>query len=222
MRVIAKPTLVADWLKSGRSAGGLLNAIKLDMAQFRLQTLGVTVTEADVDKFIKESPERLVSPKIVKLRVIVVDSAIGKVSVDGDLKAGKTFAKLAETYSIDSSAKQGGFFGTNPVPMLPKPIQDAVGKLTVGQTSEWIKYGDKSPYFAKFLVEELTPEKKEAMTPSLREEMRRDLMTMRGRIKNDVRKMVAEARKTAVIEVLQQGFAEAYADLLKKTSGSPK
>ena len=55
------------------------------------------------------------------------------------LKAGESFAKLAQEYSLDGSRKQGGdlgFFGRGE---MVKPFEEAAFKLNIGEISGLVK-----------------------------------------------------------------------------------
>ena len=66
----------------------LLNQIKLQQAQFKLVTFGITITDQEVDNHYRTNPVMYTEPKRVKLRVIVVDTDAQKDVVDKALAAG--------------------------------------------------------------------------------------------------------------------------------------
>ena len=112
------PGFVAAWTKGGHTADELKKQVRYELAQFKIQSFGITVTDQEVEKFYKDNPSMYTNPKQAKLRVIVLDDAAKKAAVDKDLGAGKAFADVAKQYSTDASKSLGGEFGTVPIAFL--------------------------------------------------------------------------------------------------------
>ncbi len=211
-RLKRQPDLLEKWKATGRTEEELRGKIRYELTQFKLQTLGVTVTDAEIDQYVKDDPAVLATPAMYTLRIIVVESAIDKLAVDDQLKKGTTFAKVAESLSIDESKSRGGAFGTFPLQLLPEGLRKVVQGKTKGQVTDWFPF-DK--YQGKILVEDLKPESKKTLTPELRADLKIELMLFKGRIKNNLPKMVSEARQKAVVDIKRPEFAQLYSDLVK-------
>ena len=205
------PKYLDKWRGSGRTDADLRQSVRVELAQFKLQTFGVTIADQEIDAFYKGAPLRFTTPKSLKLRVIAVVSDDDKAAVDADLKAGKPFADVAKARSQDASAALGGVYATVPVNALAPTMQTAVGTLKKGQVSPWVPTtsGDQKA-FVKFLVDDILPEKKQPLDAELRASMRREMMLTRGRVKNDIAKDMVNARKTAKIDIASPEFAAAY------------
>ncbi len=219
-----EPRLIEEWMADGKTRAELDYQIKVDLAQFKIQTAGVTITDQEIDAYYKDAVTRFTIPKRYKLRTIAVTSEEGKTSVDADLAAGKNFGDVATAKSDDVSKVNGGSF--DPIPLLAIPdeaTRNAIAATKIGQTTAWLKQGDKA--WAKFLVEGILPEELQKLTPSLRRALRRQLMLQRGRTKNDVTKDMNEMRAKAKINIEQKPFADAYAKFteayLKQQAGKP-
>jgi len=211
-RLKRQPDLLDKWKATGRTEAELRAKIRYELTQFKLQTMGVTVTDSEIDQYVKDDPAVLTTPAMYTLRIIVVESAIDKLSVDDQLKKGVTFGKVAETLSIDESKTRGGAFGSFPLQLLPEGLRKVVQGKTKGQTTDWFPF-DK--YQGKIWVEDLKPESKKTLTPELRADLRVELLLFKGRIKNNLPKMVSDARQKAVVDIKRPEFAQLYTDLVK-------
>ncbi len=209
---IEDPAYLTNWKASGRKELDLKSQIRFELAQFKIATFGVTITDQELDKHYKDNPSEFTTPKQFKLRVIVVDSATEKSAVDSELAAGKSFSDVASAHSIDAGRAKGGEFGIVPITALQPQTATALSAVKIGSTSIWIesKGGDGSTNEIKFLVEDVIPEKVQELTPAVRRGLRRQLMNDRGAKKNDVQKEMREIRKKAKIDISQPEFADAY------------
>jgi hypothetical protein len=206
-RLKINPKLLEEIGVIGMTRADLEYQIRFDLAQFKLITAGITVTDQEVDKFYKDNPGTFTNPKRVKLRVIAVQNEAERNAVDADLKKGTAFAEVARKHSVDVTRHSGGEFGVWPVNDLNEHIRKAVEAMKVGQTSNWLSAQDAQ---MKFLLEEVLPEKREDLTPELRQGIRRRLMLDRGRVRNDIQKDMLAMRKKANIDIKSKEFAEAY------------
>lgn len=197
-RLKGNPQMVEKWTAYGRSLPELRSIIKAEYAQFKLQTEGILVTENDVQSLYEASKAtRYTIPARVKLRVITVRDASTKKKVDDELKAGKTFIFCASQYSTDASSKIGGDFGTVPLDVLSEDVKTALGALKKGEMSAWL---GADTVFARFFVEDKMPEAVTPLNDLMREDLRRELMLRKGAAKNDIGKMIRDARQKAAIK----------------------
>jgi len=209
-----EPKMLEDWLASGKTTEDLIYQIKVDLAQFKIQTAGITITDQQVDDYYKHNPNSFVVPKRYKLRTIVVTSETAKSAVDSQLGAAKPFPEVAKALSEDLSKVNGGEFGALPAAAIPEgPTRDAILATKIGQTTSWLQAGDKA--WAKFLLEDVIPEKTTELNPSVRKGIRRQLMLQKGRLQNNVAKDMATLRANAKVDISQKSFADAYAKFME-------
>ena len=212
------PTLLKDWISSGGNSEDLKYQLRYQIAQFKLQTFGITITDTEVDNDYKTRPDTYKIPKQYKLRVVVVGTSDDTKAVDSELSAGKVFADVAKEKSIDITKSIGGEFGTVPVYKLATETQQALTDIKIGQTTKWLTTNPNggSGAYLKFLLEDVIPEKKMELDERLRRMIRRKLMADRGKIKNaTMPKELDAVRIKAKIDIKQPEFADAYQKLLK-------
>jgi len=202
------PKYVQDWIDSGKLLEDLLNQFKYELTTFKLVTRGITITDQEVDDYYKANKaSRFTIPKRVKLRVIVVDSEEKKTAVDNELAAGKPFGEVAQKYSIDVTKVAQGEYGTVPLDDLAEPVRNALATTSIGKTTVWIPAKEQ---FVKFFKEDTVPETVIPLDDKVRRDIRTRLMLDKGRVKNDIAKLMLEARKNAKIDIKNKEFAEVY------------
>jgi parvulin-like peptidyl-prolyl isomerase len=206
------PKLLEDWQNAGRTRPELEYEMRYQLAQFKLITRGITITDQQVEQFYNSNPTMYTLPKRVKLRVIVVDSVTAKEAVDADLKSGKTFAQVAGTRSLDLSKAIGGDYGITPIGQLSAQAQDAVTKKKADGTTDWL---ESDGNYIKFLVEQVLPEEKQPLDAKLKRRIRKQRMLDNGRVKNDLQKEMSAMRAKSKIDIKQKEFAEAYNRFIK-------
>jgi foldase protein PrsA len=206
-RLEENPKLLEDWTSTGQTREELLYQIQLELNQFKVLTFGINVTDQEVDEFYAKNPEIFTIPRRVTLRVIAVPTVGDREAVDADLKAGKTFADVAKARSMDITKSTGGEYGTVPITALNEQVRTAIGKVKIGETTEWLSTTDAQ---VKFLLEGVVPETKQPMSPILKRQTRQRMMLDKGRVKNDIQALMADMRKKANIDIKQKEFAEAY------------
>ena len=210
------PKLLEEWQNGGRTRPELEYEVRYQLAQFKLLSKGITITDQQVEQFYKDNPTMFTVPKRAKLRVIVVDSRTAADAVDADLKSGKTFAAVAMARSLDLSKSIGGDYGVTPIGQLSQQAQDAVNKRKPDGTTEWL---ESEGNYIKFLVEQVLPEEKQPLDAKLKRQIRKMRMIDNGRVKNDLQKDMAAMRAKAKIDIKQKEFAEAYTRFTKTFGG---
>lgn len=201
------PKLMEEWLASGRSRAELEYQTRFNLAQFKILTQGITITDQQVDQFFKDNPTIFTLPKRVQLRVIAVTTDAEKAAVDTDLKAKKPFADVAKARSQDVSRSSGGDYGISPMEGLGAMVQDAINKRAADGTTDWIS---SNGTWIKFYVEKVIPEEKLPLDAKTRRRIRKQRMADNGNVKNDVKKMMSDMRAKAKIDIKQKEFADAY------------
>lgn len=206
------PDLLKQWAGAGRTPEELKEVLRFELAQFKLQTFGITITNQEIEKHYRENPTEFTIPKQAKLRVIAVQTDGEKQTVEAALKGGRKFEEVAKQYSVDVTKADGGNYGTVPIGFLATPVRDAINATKIGQVTEWITSNGQEggPTHIKFFVEDILPERKVELDEKLRREIRRKLLLNAGQVKNDVQKEMREMRTKAKIDIKQKEFAEAY------------
>lgn len=206
-RTEENPRLLQDALDFGLTKEELMSQIKLDVAQFKVVTFGINITDQEVDEHYRTNPTRFTIPKRLKARVIAVATDAEKAAVTADLQAKKPFADVAKERSRDVTQKIGGDLGLVPIYAFPEVAQAPLGTCKIGATTPWIKQGEA---WTIYLLEDIKPEEKIPLTPSLRRSIRRELMVVKGGVKNDLKAEMRDLRKLAKIDIKSPEFADAY------------
>lgn len=206
------PGLVEALAKIGFSMDDLRYDTKVQLSEYKLQTMGINITDMEIEKFYKENPTMYTLPKRFKLSVIAVDSDEKKRAVDDALNSGKKFGDVAKEMSVDVTRGDQGQMGEVAERELANETLAAVTAAKKGGVTDWIASGSVS---AKFLVEDVMEKKLVPLDASLKQAIRRNLMLDRGRIKNNLAQMMSNMRSKSKIEF--QGTM--FDDLLKKSFG---
>ncbi|MDX2064951.1 MAG: peptidyl-prolyl cis-trans isomerase [Fimbriimonadaceae bacterium] len=215
-RLKNNPDLLKTWTDSGRTEAELKEQIKVEIAQFKIITFGVTVTDQEVDRIYKERDADFRIPKQYKLSVIAVTTKEEQAAVDADLKANKPFDEVARTRSKDASRATGGQYGVLPVTMLGAAVLEALNKVKIGGVADWLQSGtDGDTTFIKFKIDDIIAEKKQELTPELRSNIRKTRMVELGRVKNNIVKEMAAMRSKARVEIRQPELQKAYDQLIQ-------
>ncbi len=216
-RLRNNPDYVKEWQSVGRTLPELRYMIKVERAQFKIQTEGIVVTESDVQRnYEGAKSSRYTIPARVKLRVIIVHDEESKAKVDAGLKTGKAFEEMASQFSTDPSKNAGGDFGVVPFDLLGPEVQASVKPLKKGERTGWL---GKDTIFAKFQVEALLAQSVIPLDANIKEDLRREMMVIKGTGKIDMNKLIREARQNATISIASPEIDKAYkqfVDLEKK------
>lgn len=205
------PKLLEDWTASGRTKDELNDQLRVQLAQFKILTNGVNVTDQEAETFYNNNPVMFTIPESATLRVIGVADEAMQTAVDADLKSGKPFADVAKARSIDITKDNGGWIGPVSVMSLQPEAQKLVKATKVGETTEWMK-GQAARI--KFLVEDKKGAERQPLTAAMRRQIRRQLMMDKGNVKNNIGQLMADARKKASIDIKEKEFATAYKNFL--------
>lgn len=195
-RLAANPQLLDRLTKLGYTQKDLEKELRLELAEFKLVTRGVTVTPADVTKYYNDNIKQFTNPKRYKFKIIMVRDEAAKTAVDKDLGEKKSFSEVASKHSVDSSKDNGGSVAPFPADMLPDHMKKVFETLKPDQVSDWAA---GNGVHVKFLLEETLPESKQPLDAELQKELQRKLMIERGRAKNNVGKEIQELGKTSSI-----------------------
>lgn len=206
------PGLVEALAKIGFSMDDLRYDTKVQLSEYKLQTMGINITDMELEKFYKENPSMYTLPKRFKLSVIAVDTDEKKRAVDDALNSGKKFGQVAKEMSVDITKGDEGQMGEVAERELAKETLAAITAAKKGGVTDWIASGEVS---AKFFVEDVLEKKVVPLDATLKAQIRRNLMLDRGRVKNNLGQMMNNMRAKSKIEFQGTVFDE----LLKKSFG---
>jgi len=217
------PQFVKSLQSAGMSLAEIRQDLSIDLARFNLISKGITVTQADVDAFIKNNPSNFLTPAQAELFYIQVGSEQLKNQVDSALKQGTSFPVAAARYSEAPNARATqGAFPIRAVDQMPAQLQAIVNKTKVGTASNWIPDGGN---FLKFFVQNRTAAEKIKIDETVKESVRRQIAEERGSQANDLGKTLQERLRTAKVDVklsyLADGWKSAM-DALKAEDASSK
>ena len=208
-RIDDDPKLLDNWIGGGQTQEELTYQLKIEVAQFKLVTSGINITDQEVKKYYDENPAMFTIPKRYKLRIIVVSNQTAKDAVDADLKSGKSFEEVAKARSEDVSKVTGGDFGIRPISLLPEKVQNALAGVKIGNYTLWCDTGIQDAV-AKFKIEDVLKEELQPLTPRRMSDTRKRLMLDRGTVKNNLERDMIELRRRSKIDIKQKEFSDAY------------
>ncbi len=213
----------------GLTLSQIRRSVRLEMAQERLLTEGITKTLADVEAQVKQNPDAFTEPEKVTLDIIFTPDAKSRDAAEAALKSGKTFADAKREHDKSPAAVRQRFAagtasGGLAVASLGEGVRNALKALAPGQTTGWLSVDNG---FAKFQLNGRTEAKKMELTPERKEYLRRQIALEEGRQKTDLSRLVADKMKEAKIEVkdealkpLWENFSERLSELPPVDSGT--
>ncbi len=200
------PEFVKSYLRSGLTEADLRYELKVQLSEFKVTTLGVTITDFQVKKFYDDQKREFTIPKKYRLRIVAVNSADLKSKVDADLTAGKKFSDVATQYSQDISKVDGGLLGDLDDTQMTDQIKQLVTPMKAGTTSPWL--GGDSGTEVKFFLEKVTESYVLPFDDMVKYKVWKKLMLDRGNVKNSVSTMMDNMRKNAKFEFTGTPFDE--------------
>jgi parvulin-like peptidyl-prolyl isomerase len=215
-RIEDNPSFVEQWTALGRTMDELRYQIRLDLAQFKIQTFGITITDQEIDQHYRDNGSMYTIPKQAELRVIVVNSETLRDVVDRELGSGKAFPDVAREHSIDLSKLTGGNTGKVPISAISEPARSAIEGTRIGSSTDWISTTfDNKPAFIKFQVVDISAERKLELDAKLRRSIRKRLMEDKGRVRNNIQAEMSEMRKKANIDIKDPIFQQQYKEYIE-------
>lgn len=184
----------------------LKKRVEMDLTQFKLITMGVNITDEQVTNHYNLNKMVYVTPATVKLRVIVVDKPEDRAKVDEALKT-KTFAEVAKQLSTDITKYDGGDLPKVAINAIPQNVQNEVLRSKAGDKTQWIQ---SEGSFLKYLIEAKEEQKQIPLDTKLRKEIKRRMMLVAGRQKNDVQAMIDDKRKSAKVQIGTPGLQKLW------------
>ncbi|MCU0315023.1 MAG: SurA N-terminal domain-containing protein [Fimbriimonadaceae bacterium] len=194
-----QPSFVSNLEQRGLSLGGIRRAIEVELAQERILTKDIKVTDAEVDAYIKNNPKEFVDPARAELIYIRANTIEKREQIQRELDSGKAFKTVAATMSDDPNARRSqGRFAESRLDAFAPALRSAVDATSVGRTTEWLMDGTSS---VKFMVDSKTPEKPLTIDETRREFVRRQIAINRGRQAIDLPKRIAERVKDGNVKI---------------------
>ncbi|RYG31601.1 hypothetical protein EON81_22525 [bacterium] len=210
------PDFLKNLTAQGLSIDSIKDDLRVQLAQEKVITKGITVSDEEVDRYIKGNPSKFRQPKLVQMRWIVVKSPDQKKQVDEALSSGQSFKDVAIRYSLAPNARDNEGRYTTPVyddfPPVLKKLSDG---LSEGKTSSWI--ADSGGASVKFYVESKTPARNVEITPVMKEEVKRSLARLRGQQGSDFQKKLQKKVLAAKIDIPNAPLAKRWSEAVDKT-----
>ncbi len=209
------PNFVKDASQSGFSLEQIKNDLALSLVRTRLQSKGVTVTDDEVSKFIKDNPGTFTQPALADLLYIEAPDVKTKDLADKELKEGQMFAAVAQRYSVQANGKEMKFaFPVREMNRMTPMLQKLVEKTREFSATDWVQDGGTKRW-VKFYVSKKTKAQPVKITNYVREMVKREVLRSKGLRANDPDKRVADKLKTAKIEIKVKYLEEPWKSVFK-------
>ncbi|MGE0002009.1 MAG: peptidyl-prolyl cis-trans isomerase [Fimbriimonadaceae bacterium] len=199
------PNLMAGLAKLGMTEADLRYDVTVQIAEFKLQTMGINVTDQQVEAYYRGNIRRYTIPDLYRIRIIAVDSEDKRKAAETDLASGMAFDKVASKHSMHVTKAEGGDMGEVPLEDLSESFQKMVEGKSGGFVSDWMR---GEGVFAKIKLDEVKKGKVLPLDDALKSEVRKSLMLERGSDRNDLAKLMTDMRKRARIEYQGTPFDE--------------
>lgn len=211
-RTQLNPNYIKELQGRGFTMGQIRKEVMVALAEEKLVTKGITVTDAEVEQYIVDNPNNFITPARADLFWVVLtdapDLATKKQAVDRELAAGTRFQEIATRYSEDPNARQsGGRYPANVLTQMAPAVRSAVEAASPGDYTPWI---EAQGQHARFFVNQKLPEEKIEMTAARKEALRRQIAMERGRRAIDLRERIVERLKVANISVERSTLKDAW------------
>lgn len=198
------PNFLRQVQMQGLTVEQIKSNLSLSLVIERLLTKGITVTDDEVNTFIKDNPDQFKEPATADLDWIVVTSEDDKKQVDAELASGQRFVEVAKRYSKADGARQmQGKFPQRNMNAFSPQLKDVIEKTPELKATDWQKNGT---VWAKWFVEKKTPSKPITIDDTMKTYVKRQLAIQRGNAANDLDKRVAAKMKDSKIEVKLPSF----------------
>lgn len=218
-----RPGFITSMKSRGLTMNSIRRLVKTEMCQFRLQTVGVTTTDQEVEDFIAKNKDKFVQPEVVEVYWILANSEAKMKAAQDALSAGQPFKSVAKQLSDEPGASRTeGLYPISQTSQIPATAREPISKLQAGQTSDWIK-GEQG--YAKFMLVRRIEAKPFEMNAARKTYVKRQLMLQKGSQGNDLNKRLAEklkASKTEVTDSSLKEFWKRYEDKLRTTESETK
>lgn len=214
------PNFLKQAQANGFSLDFLRSNLTTQLAQEKIITRGITITAADVDKFIKDNPKEFITPASVEVLFILAKDAKDRDLVDQELKSGQSFEVVAQHYSADPNGAKNNYHllspsGTSYVKDYAPAVQKILNGLAEQQQSEWYPEGTQ---YIKFFLRKKVKDEPITIDDVIRRKVQRALAMDEGKKSIDFANQVLNKLKAAKVDVKIDAFKlpfEQYLDGLK-------
>jgi len=216
----------------GFTLQGIRQNVMSELAQEKIITKGITVTEADVDKYIKENPKQFIQPAKANLTFIYAKTEEKRAEAQKALDSGMLFKMAASKYSDapNAAATDGRFAipgatestGDTDLSKLTENIRGPIIAAKAGTSTDWIKADAAGTSHVKFFVNSKTEEKPVDLTKERKELLRRRMAIQRGNAATDLTRRVADKLKTAKIDVSDPSLKDMWAKFEERLKAAAK
>jgi foldase protein PrsA len=222
----AQPGFVRDLTNRGFTLKMINNDLALGLAQIKLTTQGIVVSEDEVNKYIAEHPKEFEYPQTADMIWILAPTEEIRKAADADLKSGKEFLTVAQQYSAAPKAREMGYrFQINQVPLLDRfgpDLKKAVEKLIQNgggelQQTDWIKFTEGA---AKFYITKVTPSRKMPIDDTLKKKLRIQLAVRKGQQGKDIDQRIRDRLKKADIKIMIKSLEEPWKSSIETLKGA--
>jgi peptidyl-prolyl cis-trans isomerase C len=165
----------------------------------------IEITEEDIVSYYNDNSSDYMTPEIMRVSHILVQSPEDAEKILKKLEAGEDFEKLAKAKSVDPTAQRGGDIGYFPRGQLMPKFEDACTNLDIGETSGVVN--TKLGYHIIKLTDRRLPEQKPL--DKVRENIRSRLRAIkRQTLLNNMIKRLQDEAKIKINEEVLVGMEE--------------
>ena len=215
------PNFLPNYTRRGLTPIQIRDEVRFRLVQEKLITKGITVTDEEVETWLKRNPKAFINPASVELSWILATTENRKQQADEALKSGQKFQDVAVKLSQAPSAPmmQGRYLpekGPLPIDALAPTLKPAVESGSEGTETNWIKFTEG---WAKFHIDKKNKESNIELTDTRKANVKRNLAIQRGNKANDLRKRLVSKIQTADIVIRRESLKEPWKNfetLLKK------
>ena len=211
-RVKEDPEFVRAFLRSGLTEADLRHDLRVQLSEFNVSTMGVTITDFQVEKYYQDQQRQFTLPKRYRLRVIAAVGAEKKQAIDAELAKGTAFSDVATRMSEDLTRVDGGLLGNLAESALGDNMKTIVATMAEGAVSPWLE--GESGTEIKIFLEDIMEAEVLPFDDVLKQKIWRRLMLDRGLVRNNMAQLMKDMRDevqltftgTTFDEQLKQAF----------------
>lgn len=210
LRMSQNPAYLSNLLADGLTLDVIKKNITVDLAQEKILTQGITVSDQDLDKYIADHRKEFVTPESVELSCVVVNKPDDEKAVEDELNQGKSFTDVARDLSkLPNAQSNNGKLTAGPVAVqsLPAGLRKALTDLQEGESTGWIKIDEGYARFRLDRRHAAAPIKIDAAKKQL---IRRALAKTKGEKAHDLSKMILAKLSESKVDVVQPQYADSW------------
>ena len=200
-----------DFLKrltsQGLSIETIREELRIQLAEEKIVTKGINVTDEEVNRYIRASPQKFREPKRVLLQYIAVRTPEKKKQVDEALASNQSFSSVAIQYSEAPGARANeARFSTDIYDSFSPALKKLVDATSENRATNWVK--DPGGQELKFFVVRKSPARNVEITPVMKQTVKRELALARGQRGSDLQKKLQSKILAAKVEIPDKAMGE--------------